>query len=498
MPDIDYLASSAPRKWCIRTARALCGFPRRAAAAIRGIPARLSTLSRGIRRTFLSLGRIFLQGDLATRLSFAVMGFGCLRRGRIARGLFYLLFQIGFWIFFFTVGLDSLTSLATLGENTAGEVWNAEKGIYEYTAGDNSMLILLYGTVSVLILLLHTFVWISSVKVCRETEILARTGGRIPRLREEITALLNGEFHKTLLFLPTLAVTVFTVLPLVFMILIAFTDYDRFHMPPGNLFTWVGGENFRAIFGLGENALLGKTFRSVLSWTLVWAAFATLSNYIFGMLLALLIGRRGIRGKKLFRSVFVTTIAIPQFVSLMFMRNLLADTGLVNVFLTQMGLITQPIPFLTDGTVARFTVLAVNMWVGIPYSMLITTGILLNIPRDLYEASRIDGASPLMQFRRITLPYVLYVTAPYLITQFVGNINNFNVIWLLSGGGPMTGEYYQAGRTDLLITWLYRITTGEQNYKLASVIGIITFAVCAVFSLIVYSRTASAGEGDFG
>ena len=498
MSDIDYLASSAPRKWCIRTARMLRGLPHRTAAAIRGLPVRLSAGIRRMGKALLTLWQIFLLGDFSTRLSFGVMGFGCLRRGRIARGLFYLLFQIGFWIFFFSVGLSSIRSLATLGDTVASEVWNAEKGIFEYTAGDNSMLLLLYGTVTVLVLLLHMAVWISSVKVCRETELLARTGEKIPHLRQEITALLNRDFHKTLLFLPTAAVIVFTVLPLVFMILIAFTNYDRFHMPPGNLFTWVGGENFRALFGLGENALLGTTFRSILSWTLVWAAFATLSSYIFGMLMALLIGRRGLRGKKFFRSVFVTTIAVPQFVSLMFMRNLLADTGLVNVFLMQMGWIAEPIPFLTDGSIARLTVLAVNMWVGIPYSMLITTGILLNIPRDLYEASRIDGASPFMQFYKITLPYVLYVTAPYLITQFVGNINNFNVIWLLSGGGPMTGEYYQAGKTDLLITWLYRITTGEQNYKLASVIGIITFVVCAVFSLAVYSRTASAGEGDFG
>ncbi len=498
MADLDYLASSPVRKWRIRTVHALRTLPGRAAAGFRSIPRRAASLFAGIKRTLLSLGVIFLRGDFATKLSFGLMGFGCLRRGRIARGLFYLLFQIGFWIFFFTVGYSSIASLATLGETTAGEVWNAEKGIYEYSAGDNSMLILLYGVVSLLILLLHTLVWISSVRASWESEQIARAGGKMPHLRDEIRALANENFHKTLLFLPTLAVVIFTVLPLIFMILIAFTSYDRFHMPPGNLFSWVGTENFRAIFGLGENALLGRTFRSILSWTLIWAAFATLSNYLFGMLLALLIGRRGIRGKKFFRSVFVTTIAVPQFVSLMFMRNLLADTGLVNVFLTQMGWITAPIPFLTDGTVAKFTVLAVNMWVGIPYSMLITTGILLNIPRDLYEASRIDGASPMMQFRKITLPYVLYVTAPYLITQFVGNINNFNVIWLLSGGGPMTGEYYQAGRTDLLITWLYRITTGEQNYKLASVIGIITFVVCAAFSLIVYSRTSSAGEGDFG
>ena len=119
------------------------------------------------------------------------------------------------------------------------------------------------------------------------------------------------------------------------------------------------------------------------------------------------------------------------------------------------------------------------------------------IPNELIEASRIDGASPFKQFTKITLPYVLFVTTPYLITQFVGNINNFNVIWLLSGGGPMTGDYYQGGRTDLLITWLYRITTGEQNYKLASVIGILTFLVCAVFSLAVYARTSKSGEGDF-
>ena len=215
------------------------------------------------------------------------------------------------------------------------------------------------------------------------------------------------------------------------------------------------------------------------------------------MILAILINRRGIRFKKFFRTVFVMTIAVPQFVSLLFMRNLLADNGLVNVFLTQMGWVDAPIRFLTDGNIARITVILVNMWVGIPYSMLITTGILMNIPADLYEASRIDGAGPVKQFTTITLPYVLFVTAPYLITQFVGNINNFNVIWLLTGGGPMTVDYYQGGKTDLLVTWLYRITTGEQNYKLASVIGIITFAVCATFSLIVYSRSGSAKEGKF-
>lgn len=453
--------------------------------------------ARKLSQSLFSLALIFYHGDWATRLSFFLMGFGCLRRGRIARGVLYLAVQAAFWIFFFTFGLPYIAQLGTLGTASAGETWDEERGIFVYTAGDNSMLILLYGVSSLVISLLYLLMWASSIRVCRETELLWREGVRLPRLSDELDALRGERFHTVLLALPCAAVLIFTVLPLLFMILIAFTNYDRFHMPPGNLFTWVGLSNFRAILGLGDNALLGATFRSILIWTLVWAFFATVTNYIFGMLLALLISRRGIRAKKLFRSVFVTTIAIPQFVSLMFMRNLLAEGGLVNVFLMQMGWIDTPIRFLTDATLAKCTVLAVNMWVGIPYSMLITTGILLNIPADLYEAARIDGASPWMQFRKITLPYVLFITAPYLITQFVGNINNFNVIWLLSSGGPMSGELYQGGHTDLLVTWLYRITTGEQNYKLASVIGILTFAVCAVFSLIVYSRTASAGEGDF-
>lgn len=481
----------------MRLRRWLRAWPARMRAAVLAVPHAVAACYEAVRHALHQFGTMFLYGDWATRLSFFIMGFGCLRRRRFARGIFYHALQAGFWIFFFRFGLSYILQIPTLGETTATEIYNEQTGIFEYTAADNSMLILLYGVVSILVVFLYLMFWVSSVRVSFETEMLSRQGKRVPTLADELHALANADFHRVLLFLPALAVLVFTVLPLLFMILIAFTNYDRFHMPPGNLFTWVGLANFRAVLGLGENALLGSTFRSILAWTLVWAFFATLSNYVLGVVLALLIGRRGIRFKKVFRTVFVATIAIPQFVSLMFMRNLLADNGLVNVFLTEMGWIDAPIRFLTDGVIAKFTVLAVNMGVGVPYSMLITTGILLNIPADLYEAARIDGASAWMQFRKITLPYVLYVTTPYLITQFVGNINNFNVIWLLSGGGPMTGEFYQGGRTDLLVTWLYRITTGEQNYKLASVIGIITFMVCAVFSLIVYSRTAADREGDF-
>ena len=116
-------------------------------------------------------------------------------------------------------------------------------------------------------------------------------------------------------------------------------------------------------------------------------------------------------------------IAVPQFVSLLVMKNVLAEAGPVNVLLMELGWITDPLPFLTDPLWARITVIIVDLWIGIPYTMLIVSGILMNIPEDLYEAARIDGASPFVMFTKITMPYVLFVTTPYLITQFIGNIN---------------------------------------------------------------------------
>ena len=189
---------------------------------------------------------------------------------------------------------------------------------------------------------------------------------------------------------------------------------------------------------------------------------------------------------------------MPQFVSLMLMSQFLQDYGLFNNLLMNWGLISSPIKFLSDPLLAKITVIVVNIWIGIPYSMLICTGILMNIPADLYESAKIDGASPVRMYMKITLPYMLHVTTPYLITQFIGNLNNFNVIFLLTGGEPLDLNFQYAGRTDLLITWLYKLTVNQSQYGIASVIGIITFIVVAVFSLILYNRSGSVkNEEDF-
>ncbi len=439
----------------------------------------------------------FTKGDFLTKLSLFILGAGNLFRGQILKGLLFLITEIAYLYYMFSFGFSAISKLGNLGTVEQGWIFDEEKGMDILVQGDNSMLILLYGIFAIFITLAFLILLKSSVVQSYQLEQDIRKGRKPLSFYREIAEYTDSKLHKTLLFLPVAGIVIFTVLPLVFMILIAFTNFDRNHQPPGNLFTWIGLDNFKAM--LSSGSVLGKTFFPVLGWTLFWATLATALNYILGMLLAMLINKKGIKLKGFYRTLFILSIAIPQFVSLLVMRNILDDDGPLNVLLKNAGIISQYIPFLTNTTLARITVIVINLWIGIPYTMLITTGILMNIPEDLYESAKIDGATPVTQYFRITLPYVFFVTAPYLITQFIGNINNFNIIYFLTGGGPATLDYYQAGKTDLLVTWLYKLTVNSKDYSYASTIGILVFIISAVFSLIAYRRTSSyKNEEEFG
>lgn len=263
------------------------------------------------------------------------------------------------------------------------------------------------------------------------------------------------------------------------------------------MFEWVGFKNFSGIFGgTGEIAV---RFWPVMSWTFIWAFFATFSNYIAGILLALLINKKTIKLKKLWRTVFIMTIAIPQFVSLLAVRNLLAEFGPINGMLLNLGVVDNPIRFLSTATnmyTPRIMVLVINLWVGIPFTMLMTSGILMNVPSDLYEAATVDGANKRQLFRHITVPYVIFVTTPYLITSFVGNITSFNIIFLLTGGGPNLNPGYIAGSTDLLVTWLYRLTIDNNEYNIGSVVAIMTFIITATGTLLTYRKSKAYKEEE--
>ena len=445
----------------------------------------------------------FRDGAPSTRASYFIMGFGQLVNGQPLRGALYLGFQLIFIAYMIFFGWRYLWDLRTLGEVAAEIYTDPATGLQFTRYVDNSLLILLYGTLTLFFVVAYLYVWYRSCRESCALELRRALGLPVLGAGEDLRALTDKQYYKTLLALPMTGILIFTVIPIVFMVLIAFTNYDAAHMPPGKLFSWVGLENFLTIFGGEAGAVGGRfgyTFGHVLIWTLVWAFFATFTNYFLGMLVAILINRKGIRGKSFFRTVLVLTIAVPQFVSLLLVSRMFADDGIVNGLLQSYGLVSRHIPFLSLGTYARVMVILINIWVGVPYIMLVATGILMNIPAELYESARIDGAGPFLTYRKITLPYMLFVTTPYLITTFIGNVNNFGVIYLLTGGGPSTMQYENpAGYTDLLITWLYKLTMAESgDYKMASVIGIMVFVLIATFSLLVYNNTKSVrNEDDF-
>ena len=434
------------------------------------------------------------KGSIWTRLSFLVMGTGCVRYKQYVRGLIYFLTEIGFFYFFRNFALQYLSKFNTLGTETQKKVWNDELQIFQRFPGDNSMLILLYSVLSLAVVLVFLYVWYANIRDAWNAQQNMEQGRKIDSFRDDLRSLTHERFHMTLLSMPMLTLVLFTLLPIIFMILIAFTNFDADHQPPGNLFTWVGMTNVTDIF-LG-NEIKTNTFFGLLGWTIVWAILATFTNYILGMLLAVAINSKLVKLKQVWRTCFIIAIAIPQFVSLLLISRALEPAGAVNVLLQKLGLIDSPLPFLLDPTLARIVVVVVNMWIGIPYTMMTFSGVLMNIPAELYESAEIDGAGPIKKFTSITLPYMIFVTAPATITTFVTNFNNFNVIYLLTGGGPFSLDYYQAGKTDLLVTWLYKLTVNRNDYSLASTIGIFIFILVSTCSLIVYNRTGAVQKED--
>ncbi|MBE5822551.1 MAG: sugar ABC transporter permease [Butyrivibrio sp.] len=450
----------------------------------------LSRFFKALGSGFKEIGTTFVEGDFKTKISFLILGFGPLLRGQILIGAALLVLEVLFFWFLFGFGWQYLSKIGTLGTVATKKV--GRKTVY----GDNSFLILLFGVLCIFAIFAFVLVWYINIRENRKEELLLKNGKKLPTNNEVFMSLFDKNFHKTLLALPVTGIFIFTVLPIVFMILVAFTNYDKNHQSPSNLFTWVGLENFKNIVSF-SGAGIGSTFTYVLVWTLVWAFLATFTNYFLGLGVAMLINKKGIKFKKLWRTILVMTIAVPQFVSLLYVMKMFANDGLINGYLIKWGIIKSYIPFWTDPVLARITVVVVNIWIGIPYMVLIATGLLMNIPEDLYESARIDGANPWQMFKSITLPYMLFVTGPFLLTQYTGNLNNFNVIYLLTQGKPQSVNLAEkAGNTDLLITWLYKMTVNDTNYRMAAVIGIMVFVVTAVISLVVYNMLPSVKDEE--
>ena len=240
---------------------------------------------------------------------------------------------------------------------------------------------------------------------------------------------------------------------------------------------YIGFENFTAVI---SNPLVRQPFLRAFVWTITFAASTVLLSFAIGLFLAKVIDRPKLRLKKLYRSLLVIPYAIPGFLSLLVFRGLLnPDYGLINKLLP-----FDP-PWLFDPWWARLSVILVSVWLTTPYFLLVCMGALQSIPNELVEAARVDGATRWQVFKRVTLPLLLVVVTPLLIASFAYNFNNFNNVFLLTGGGPTTNDQSIAGSTDILISYTYKLAfeAGKgQDYGLASAISIYIFFIVAAMS----------------
>lgn len=417
------------------------------------------------------------------KLSMCLMGLGQLCYGQIAKGLLYLAVLALAVYYYVRRGIQDLMGLFTLG-TTEGNTWLGVEG-------DNSVIMLLMGILSVIALLFLIVCYVSNIKDAYETQKRCERGGKPAHFKEDLKQLLDKKFYKTVLFFPVLGVCVFNILPIIFMIAIAFTNYGGNIVPP-RLVDWVGFDNFIQIATLAQFA---PTFVKILSWNLVWATVSTAVNYFAGLGLALLLNKECVKGKVFWRAFPMLAYAVPGFITLLGFQFMFSYGGPINQIITDMGY--RAIGFLDIDAkwIARTIGFGVNAWISVPSIMLLATGILSNRDLSQIESAKIDGANAFQQFRHITLPFVLFSTTPVLISQFIGNFNNFGIFFFLRGGLYIDG-YFLASDTDLLINWLYNLSINNNYYSIGATISLVIFLITSLLSLLIYTRSSSYKEED--
>lgn len=421
-----------------------------------------------------------------TMASFAFMGLGQILNKQYIKGAIYLFIQIGAIFYFIFKGAQDFIGLFTLGVVQS----NPWMGI----AGDNSVVMLILGLLALILIILYIALYAANIKDAYKTQLLLEVGKTPKTFKEEVSAFFDQKFYISALFIPFLGVAIFNVLPIVFMILIGFTNYGGDIALAGDLVSWVGLSNFKQLLLLGNFA---KTFFKILGWNFLWAILSTFINYFLGLGLALLYSKKVVKGKAFWRAFPIIAYAVPGFITLLAFKFMFSYGGPINQMITAGGGSAIGFLDLDAKWTARFIGLAVNAWITVPSSMLLATGILSNLNKDVYEAAELDGANSFEKFKDLTLPFVIFATTPVLITQFIGNFNNFGIFYFLRGGLTLEG-YFLASDTDLLINWLYKLSIDNSYYSIGAAISLIIFIITSIISLTVYLLSpAYREEGQY-
>ncbi|KFI12755.1 maltose ABC transporter permease MalF [Vibrio coralliilyticus] len=252
---------------------------------------------------------------------------------------------------------------------------------------------------------------------------------------------------------------------------------------PGFIVT-IGTDNFERVW---KDDGIKEPFISIFIWTIVFSAVSVALTVLIGLVLASVVQWEELKGRAIYRVLLILPYAVPAFISILIFKGLFNQSfGEVNMVLEAMFGISPT--WFSDPFLAKLMIIIVNTWLGFPYMMILCMGLLKAIPEDLYEASAIDGANFIDNFRRITLPLMIKPLTPLLIASFAFNFNNFVLIQLLTQGGPnMIGTSEPAGYTDLLVNYTYRIAfegAGGQDFGLASAIATLIFLLVGALALL--------------
>lgn len=417
-----------------------------------------------------------------------IWGAGQLWNRQYVKAAFFFLCQIGL-----IAGLPAM-SHGLWGLFTLGETEMVVNGS-NVTHGDNSIILMILGIVWAIVTIVFVGIYIANIRDAVKDRCTIENGKSLLCTKDWLHKFKDTSFPYAMLIPSIVLIALFVVVPILFGFLIAFTNYSAPNfLPPRSLVDWVGFQNFVDMFKL---PMWNDTFWGVLGWTLLWSVISTMTCYFGGLAMAILVNNRRVKCKKLWRTIYILPWAIPGMISLLIFRNMFnGQFGPINTFLRNAGIITQNIPWLSDATLAKIVIILVNFWLGFPYFMTMMSGIMTGISPELLEAARIDGATPRQEFRHITLPLILYSTAPLLIMSFATNFNNFNVIYFLTDGNPINPAYKFAGSTDILITWIYKLTNDNRQFQMAAVMSVLVFVVIATISTWNFLRTKSFKEED--
>ena len=374
-----------------------------------------------------------------------VPGFGQFYHRQWLKGLVFLVLLSSFLGIFYDFLREGLWGLYTLGEEVPR---------------DNSIFLLAEGIISVLIVAFGVLIYFLSLRDAWLNGKKRDEGVALNSVRKQYQMLLSDGF--------------------------------LYHTPPAKLVDWVGLKNFVNIFTL---SIWRSTFLDVLQWTVVWTLLATTLQCTVGVLLAILVNQKDLRFKPLIRTIFILPWAVPGFVTILVFAGMFNDSfGVINnAILSFFGI--SPKEWLTDPFWTKTALIMMQTWLGFPFVFAMTTGVLQAIPDDLYEAATMDGASAFTRLRTITLPLVLYAIAPIIITQYTFNFNNFNIIYLFNNGGPaVVGS--NAGGTDILVSWIYKLTMSSSQYAIAATITILLSIFVVGLALWQFRATKSFKNDD--